>query len=228
MAPSPFWPTCGGCWVSPANRNQRAARNARGLSPRPVATREPRQRFLIVCEGEKTEPAYFGGFRVPKDVVDVRGVGDNTLGLVRKAIELRDEAMRSGRPEDRYDQVWCVFDRDSFPSESFNAAIKLAWKQGIRVAYSNEAFELWYLPHFNYYDSAMSRGDYGEKLGRMLGHPYRKNSDTMYEELERLQGTAVRNARRLLTQYDPPNPVNDDPSTTVHLLVEELSKLVPR
>lgn len=51
--------------------------NSRGYSPRKVNTRELKQRFLIVCEGERTEPNYFKSFRVPKNVVsiDVRGLG---------------------------------------------------------------------------------------------------------------------------------------------------------
>ena len=47
-----------------------------------------RQRFLIVCEGSKTEPQYFEQFRVPGLVVKVEGIGMNTLSLVDKAIEL--------------------------------------------------------------------------------------------------------------------------------------------
>jgi hypothetical protein len=36
------------------------------------------------------------------------------------------------------------------------------------------------------------------------------------------QPKALTNAQRLLAQYDPPNPAADDPSTTVHELVEQL------
>lgn len=212
--------------MSPAKRDRRTARSGGGLSPRQVGVRELRQRFLIVCEGEKTEPAYFRSFRVPQDVIDVHGIGDNTLGLVREAIRLRDEATKFGKSEDRYDQVWCVFDRDSFPAHNFNAALTLAGNEKIRVAYSNEAFELWYVLHFHYRDTAMSRQEYKTRLSELLGHPYRKNSDSMYAELESLQATAIQNASKLLTQYDPANPVSDNPSTTVHLLVQELNRFV--
>jgi len=185
---------------------------------RRINFREVRQRFLIVCEGEKTEPNYFRSFRVPRDVVDVRGLGDNTLNLVKKALELRRD--------DDYDQVWCVFDRDDFPTQNFNAAVELARKSGLHVAYSNEAFELWYLLHFNYHDTAISRRDYITKLSKLLGRPYVKNSERMYAELEGRQADAIRNAHRLLAQRDPPNPAFDNPSTTVHLLVEQLNRFI--
>jgi hypothetical protein len=50
-----------------AGRNERR----RGRCGRIVGRREVRQRFLIVCEGEKTEPGYFRSFQVPGVVVDI-------------------------------------------------------------------------------------------------------------------------------------------------------------
>ena len=178
----------------------------------------PRQRILIVCEGEKTEPNYFRHFPLPSDsIVEVQGVGANTVGLVEEALRLRKGA--------RYDQVWCVFDRDSFPPENFNAALQLAEYNNIRVAYSNEAFELWYVLHFDYLDTGISRADYKTSLNERLGHKYEKNSESMYAEIYKRQPDAIRNAKRLLAQYNPTNPVSDNPSTTVHLLVEQLNRL---
>jgi hypothetical protein len=171
-----------------------------------------------VCEGEKTEPNYFVSFPVPKEVITVRGIGAHTVRLVQRAIDLRD-----ADPE-AYDEVWCVLDRNSFPPERFNQALALAQRAGIKVAYSNEAFELWYLLHFHFYSTAVPRADYMTKLDGLLGHPYKKNSGTLYEELEDRQQIAIANARRLLALYEPCNPSQDNPSTTVHLLVEELLK----
>jgi hypothetical protein len=193
--------------------------NSRGYSPRKVDTREVRQRFLIVCEGEKTEPNYFEGFRVSKVVeIDVQGLGENPSKLVQSAKELKEQ-------ED-YDQVWCVFDRDSWTVEDFNNAIKNANAQGFKVAYSNEAFELWYVLHFEFLNTGIPRRDYLRKLTFLIGREYRKNSETIYDELFEKQSIAIRNAENLLRQYDPHNPVRDNPSTTVHLLVQELNKFI--
>lgn len=90
-----------------------------------------RDRILIVCEGKETEPNYFAGFRLTN--VTVIGTGYNTESLVRKAIDLRDEAKKA---REAYDQVWSVFDRDSFSSEVFNSAFILAKSSGINIAYS--------------------------------------------------------------------------------------------
>jgi hypothetical protein len=197
------------------------ARRAQLFSPRRVDIREPRQRFLIVCEGEKTEPLYFNAFRLPQCVVTAVGTGFNTTALVRRARDLWNENRI-------YDQCWCVFDLDDFAAEHFNQAIALAIREGIRVAYSNEAFELWYLLHFGYYSTGITREQYFEKLNEHLlkacGRVYEKNSPHMYNLLLDRQLTAIRNAERLLSEYDPPAPAKDKPSTTVHLLVQELNK----
>jgi hypothetical protein len=197
------------------------------FQPQPARTREQRQvdrqaikeRFLIVCEGEKTEPIYFEGFRVPGRVLEVVGTGHNTVSLVDEAVRLKHEQSQT------FDQYWCVFDRDSFPADAFKSAIRKAEAAGFRVAYTNEAFELWYLLHFDDHHSALSRTQYRPILEQRLGHAYQKNSQTMYRELEARQEQAVRRAERLLADYAPAhNPQQDNPSTTVHLLVQELFK----
>ncbi len=193
---------------------------SRGYYERKVNTREVRQRFLIVCEGEKTEPNYFKSFRVPKNVaeINVQGKGENPSKLVQSAKELNQQ--------DDYDQVWCVFDRDSWTREDFNNAITNAKSQGFKIAYSNEAFELWYVLHFEFLHTGIPRGDYNSKLASLLQRPYKKNSDTIYDELFEKQPIAIKNAENLLKQYDPHIPAQDNPSTTVHLLVQELNKFI--
>lgn len=137
-----------------------------GYSSRKVNTREIRQRFLIICEGEKTEPNYFRSFRVPKVIIEVQGLGMNPSKLVDKAVEQKN-------PEE-YDQIWCVFDRDSWTETDFHNAIKNAKDAGIEIAYSNESFELWYILHFEFLNTGIPRSDYLKKLDRQLGHKYAK------------------------------------------------------
>lgn len=198
-------------------RRSATGRGTRGYRQRQVGVREPKQRFLIVCEGEKTEPNYFQGLRQDHRLnatVTVMGKGLDPSQLV--------ETAQTERRFGEYDQVWCVFDRDTWPAQNFNNALTQARRYGIQVAYSNEAFELWYLLHFHYYNTAITRQQYFKLLDGLLGHPYAKNSRDTYRELRSRQEDALRNARTLLAQYDPSDPANDNPSTTVHLLVEEL------
>lgn len=188
---------------------------------------EERARFLIVCEGTNTEPHYFEGFRVPGLVVDTVGTGRSTLSLVEETIRVKEEreaqARRTGKPS--YDQVWCVFDKDSFPPDAFNAAIRKAEAAGFQVAYSNEAFELWYLLHFEDHRSALDRHQYVTKLRDHLGS-YEKdsrNSRAMYGRLQSRQAQAGKRAESLRAEYGKAhNPQADNPCTTVHRLVQAL------
>ncbi|UCH94027.1 MAG: RloB domain-containing protein, partial [Candidatus Aminicenantes bacterium] len=133
--------------------------------------------FLIVCEGGKTEPNYFKAFKLSSAAIRVEGLGMNTLSLVQVTLKIIERAKKDGI---LYDQVWCVFDRNHFPIQNFNNAIDLANKKNIKVAYSNEAFELWYLLHFHYYNSGVSRNQYFAMLSKLLNAPYKKNDTTMY------------------------------------------------
>jgi hypothetical protein len=183
----------------------------------------PKDTFLIVCEGEETEPNYFKAFRLSSARVWVHGLGFNTDSLVEEVIKEKKKAANSGM---KFDQIWCVLDKDSFPSQNLNRALQLAKNNNIRVAYSNQSFELWYLLHFDYLDAALSRTRYIEKLTAYLGKRYQKNSNEMYKIILGKQAAAIRNAEKLLSNYHPPNPDQNDPSTTVHKLVIELNKFL--
>jgi RloB-like protein len=188
-------------------------------SPRKLDIREVKQRFLIVCGSAETEVNYFNSFRVPKKVVPAPG---DPCRLVKKTYQFA--------AKDKYDQIWCVFDRDphinSIPAKDFENALKNAKKNGFNIAYSNECFELWYILHFELLDYDLPRSNYGNKLTKYLGEKYEKNDPNMYEKSQKYQADAIRNAEKLLSSYDRPNPEQDNPATTVHLLVQALNKFI--
>ena len=49
-----------------------------------------KQTFLIVCEGEVTEPEYFNSFRLTSANVKAIGKGMNTISLVKEAIAIQE------------------------------------------------------------------------------------------------------------------------------------------
>ena len=198
---------------------QKRRREKRESYEREVATRLPRKTFLIVCEGTKTEPNYFRSFEVLSAKVEIRGTGRNTLSLVHYAERILDER------DEEFDEVWLVFDKDSFSSVSFNNAVffcQAHHDEGFRVAYSNEAFELWYLLHFELITKPISRFNYNAMLSKRMKTYYKKNLPNMYQQLLPRQPLAIKNAK-LLYEKRSNSPAKDNPSTTVFQLVEELN-----
>ena len=186
--------------------------------------REIKQSFLIVCEGEKTEPDYFKAFRMTAATIKAVGQAMNTMTLVNKAISIREADQKRKRV---YDQCWVVFDKDDFPAKDFNQAIQLAEKNGFRVAYSNQAFEYWFLLHYNLYTGAIHRNQYKDMLTRLTGMPYSKSEGygaVMYNLLLSRQQQAINNAETVLAEISRGNPAEEESSTTVQRLVSELNK----
>lgn len=190
------------------------------LAARKESTKPTRKIVLIVCEGERTEPNYFKSFRLPTKVIEIKGVGMNTLSIVEHAVSLKEQY--------DYDEVWCVFDRDSFPKTRVSAAFRLITENKFKVAFSNESFELWYLLHYCYLDTKITRAQYCVKLSKYLGFDYEKNNPKIYEILLHKQSDAIRNAKRLEKIYPitTGNECDAAPTTSVYKLVERLNKLV--
>lgn len=191
------------------------------------------ERVLIVTEGTKTEPYYFRGFQRSINAeygrdyvtVEVIGLGENTVSLFNHARVLCENDI------DGYSHVWVVYDKDSFPSRDFNAVTDLcksASRDGAvyHAAWTNEAFELWFLLHYCYLDAALSRKEYSSRLtGYLISDglgAYKKNRDDMFDILKPRMSSALANARRLAKNNVDKTPANSNPGTTVHLLVEYL------
>lgn len=195
--------------------------------------------FLIVTEGERTEPLYFKGLQkliaekiggtvnvVEVPTIDIYGEGCAT----GKLVELAEQIIKKANI--LYQNVWIVFDKDDF--SDFDQAIDEAEKKGYSVAWSNQSFEYWLYLHFYYSDSALHRHDWNDKLNEIfrqyhLGDgTYRKNYENIYEIVDSFGGadTAISNAKRRMSAFrdNTDKPSEYDPGTTVYKLVQILKK----
>jgi len=146
------------------------------------------------------------------------------------AREKKEEIERASQLE--FDRVWVVFDKDD--NDDFDKAIGLAGQYGFQSAWSNEAFELWFLLHFQYLDTAVSRTAYIEKLeSKVRSHRgyesfrYQKSSREIYGIVTSLgdEQAAVSHARRLRAWYGKGQKSSEcNPCTTVDCLIEELRR----
>lgn len=196
---------------------------------RATETRTKLVYFLVICEGTKTEPNYFRALEkeLRPGTIELRidGIGRNTLGLVNYAIRQRDFACK------RYDRVWAVFDKDDFPEDNFNGAIIKALANNINCAWTNEAFELWFLLHFQFVNAGMNREDYKAYIEREIqkksgnvNYEYLKNDPNIYSILKTHgdQKQAIEWAKILKQKYNNRRYATHNPCTLVHELIEEL------
>ncbi len=188
---------------------------------------------LIVTEGTKTEPQYF---RAIKDTInqkyhgriqlDIYGEGDNTVGLFEKA-----KRRAVGNPAVTYKHVWVVYDTDDFPSDRINKTAEMCQASSgddtiYHAVWSNQCIELWYLLHFSYFHSDVSRSGYWPKLSEWVGSigagSYEKNRADMFDILRPYMDVAIANARKLERQNVGKPPANAAPGTKVYELIEKL------
>lgn len=192
---------------------------------------DKRVRFLVVCEGTKTEPHYFNALinehASTVRSVDIVGEGKGTLSLVNETKTIKKDLER--RNSMTFDRVWVVFDKDDF--DDCNKALAEAKKLEFQTAWTNEAFELWYYLHFQYLDAAIDRNAYIQKLEgffrRSMGNTsfkYKKGYPQIYSLLRKYgsEDLAKHSAQRLRELYDDENYATHKPCTMVDKLVEEL------
>lgn len=202
-------------------------------------------KHLVYSEGTKTEPNYVNSIKqaivtkyncAPNDIklvnVDTNG-SKNTLGLVEYMINDVKQKVK----EDRINHVWVMFDKDDFPQDKFDNAIhkieelndskeknddsfNYNTKDGIsyHCCYSNEAFELWLLCHFEYCDAKQNRDAYNRKLSSYLQMKYDKTIENIHQKIIE-HGGSIDNAIKFAKKLTENNNTNN-PSTKMYLFLE--------
>lgn len=123
--------------------------------------------------------------------------------------------------------------------QDYDFAIGYAKKQKFKVAYSNDAFELWYVLHYKDIASGeLLRDVYFDFLSDKWDMNYRKNgktikfAKTIYKKLENdsysNQEEAIKRAERLFERQREKPYSAQNPCTTVYELVEELNKYLKK
>jgi len=185
--------------------------------------RQPKPRFLIVCEGIVTEPRYFRDVRhIERSLIDLQiEPGGTPKTLVERAVELKRDADGKARKlkddNQKYEEVWCVFDIDEHPLIA--GAKDQARANGVELAISNPCFELWALLHFQDQRAHIERGKV-QHLCRSHMRNYEKQLE--YETLRPKYSDALRRADDLQRWHDSRGTVGANPSTTVYRLVERI------
>jgi hypothetical protein len=182
-----------------------------------------RDSILIICGKTETEKNYFLGFKekirsaTGRIILKIIDKGSAPLEIVEIAINEK-KSMGFDSP---YRHIWAVFDKDEY---NIDKAITLAKVNDIHTAWTNEAFELWFIYHYEYFTSPLSRNKYKIKLDDHLNMEYSKSDPIIFKRLEKHMVIAIENARRsyqwhLLHEH---LPADSNSCTTVYQLAELL------
>lgn len=205
----------------------------------PVA--KPGDSFLIVTEGEVTEPIYFKLLlnRLQLSTVRIKvipGKASDPHHVVQTAVkEVQKLKRRSKKTQiannelTSYDHVWAVVDTDhASQSKTWDNILKEAKKHKIQLAHSTPCFEYWLLLHLEYTTRTLQNGKAAKKtLENKLGTSYSTNKSTTETNLKTLLGNcpkAITNAKKARVHHTEANtPLPANPSTEVDHLAAALN-----
>ena len=192
---------------------------------------EPKRRFILFCEGEKTEIEYFEAIRricsSTLIAVETHGGVGVPYTIAEKAVE-RAKALglapRSRRKKDSYeerDQVWAIFDRDEHPR--FKEAVMKCEEQNVGVARSNPCFELWLILHQQDYDKPNDRHAMQKRLAQLRQEydPDGSKTPDCDDLVKRVEAAEQRGERGLQNRESGGDPYGN-PSTTVGRLTRAI------
>ncbi|TNF69338.1 MAG: RloB domain-containing protein [Gammaproteobacteria bacterium] len=196
---------------------------------RKTPKREPYDRVLIICEGEKTEPLYFKGlidyYKLSTANIDVTNAdGTDPISVVKYAKNRQSAEKKQG---EQFDRVYCVFDKDEH--HKFDNAYDMIINNKFNSARSWPCFEYWLLLHFKYQrkpyvtSSGKSPADncYSELTKEFP--EYRKKMNDIFQKLLPRLKDGIKNAKKAHNDAEKTDEKN--PSTEVFYLVEYLQNL---
>ena len=193
----------------------------RRRSRRVVGAEVQRRVVRVLTEGDISEPQYLRAMVDQRRVVlDSRDSGYVPKSLVSLARELVRRQRKRER-DDRFDEIWCMFDRDEHPG--VRSAIQEARDLGVGVALSDPCFELWLVLHVEERTAHVNRREIQRRcreLGLIEG---KRVPEDALGKLKSDYPKARARAQRLDQMHERDgSPELSNPSTTVWRLVDRL------
>ena len=187
--------------------------------------------YLIVTDAEKTEKNYFEGI---KNIIPDSLKNDLQIKIYsnRALSKIIDFAAEERNKDERFRDIWLVFDRDEV--KNFDKLIEEAKENKMNVGWSNSCFEIWLMSYFqlpkNIEDSQKCCESFEKIFKENTGKKYKKSEEKIYNILYE-KGDENRAIERAREKYHQVRKDYSQPSkmigcTTVYKLVEELKKKI--
>jgi hypothetical protein len=196
----------------------------------------PGRCILIVCEGAETEPNYFQEMRnylkLSLIEVDIEGRAGAPISLVNKAQQLvaqRNKDIQANKTNaNPFEAVWCVFDVENpHHNPTFDEAVQRADERQYSLAISNPSFEYWYILHFERTTRPFADGGEVKDYLRQSHIPGYQESRPVFNRLVDLTSQAIQRSKAILERHPEGDQRFPNPSTFVHLLVEDMIEMSP-
>jgi hypothetical protein len=213
----------------------------RGGLARAVGKTDVRKRILVVCEGERTEPAYFrrlvSFYGITTARVEIRGDGGSA------PISVVDHAISILKKDDDFELVYLVFDRDRHHSydEALDKARALKKKRGVNLNYTGiitsvPCFEVWFKLHVSgsrkpYSGVATGISPAKELIDEMKAlkqfADYEKSECDFFDEIIQHVDDATNRAvgHLMESRKDGERQYHENPSTRVYKIVDTFKSM---
>lgn len=212
----------------------------KGGSPRNTQSRYSGDTVLIICEGEQTEPNYLIELKdhlsLDQAAIDIiPSSGSAPSSVVKHAKKEIKEACNKGNP---YAKVFCVIDKDQHLSyassiediRNFNESARNPCGTVLCAIPSVPCFEYWILMHFTRSTAVFGTGSLSPcqhliNTALRAEVPGYQKADRAFSRkiIKEKLHTARQNSA--LTLQGAVSAGTDDPSTKMHLLIDELEVL---
>ena len=231
-------------WRGLMKRKGKSGFKSSGLKGRDSAVLKIKPLVIISCEGTKTEPNYLrtiinelikNGKIAGGSVVIADHQHTDPVGVLNDLLNYKYDYTL-------FEKKWIVIDRDEVRSissnssghseENFVTALTEAEKLNIEVAWSNPCFEIFIVEHYMYRDTGGDRKDIQEKALELLRKDGKIKANASVDELKAIDNlynvliprkeTGFKNLNKLMNVQKEKSPVDANPGTRFHELVELL------
>lgn len=231
-------------WRTLMKRTNKNSFKSSGLKKRDSGTLKIKPLVIISCEGTKTEPNYLksiinelikNGKIACGSIVIANHQHTDPLGVLNDLINYKDDYTL-------FENRWIVIDRDEVrsissnssghPEYNFISALEQAEEFNIKVAWSNPCFEIFIVEHYEYRDAGGDRKNIQKRALELLCKDGKLKAGASVEELKAIDDlydillprkeNGFKNLKKLMSAQKEKTPVEANPGTLFHELVEVL------
>lgn len=185
-------------------------------------------RFLILTNGEKTEPNYFNGFikSLPQAMQD-----NIQISVLHCELNNLEYEIQRKKANAQYSKTYIVLDKDRESEKTLKKVKSIAKRNDCHIIFSAPCIEYWFLKHFNT-TVTFTESKYlpasQQCITELKKHiiNYNKNNEDIYNTITSKgnEKTAIELAKKEYKPYKNKNLYDINNATNVYELIEEIRK----